>query len=530
MILIAALAALTAAPLLAQDTCGGGTFTGRKKVDTVKDPGSGKFVEVFCVDDLYFKGEMICGTKRTCFAKCVFDDAGNRDFGIPGPGGGWKEYVWYNWDRTTCNVTIAETRRRAGETEQQQADRIRQLLLDRRCDFNCYSWKPGANKADGDVSGVLLEVFTAGNQIESLFIPDEETEHAFEGGVEYLIEDPAMYADDSRGQVRGGDNAIFEDFEDGILDARYSALPGTGPLTVANGSLNFDIVQHGDGFQIDVKDLNPACLELSDMTVGDFSYGDGFGVQVLFENGESIELEMYQTNSVRVKVKENGTTDLWVRTVPGVDLKDVESVNLDWVPSDTALERVEIEIKTKTCQKIKKKVRSGLSHHDNATVAYRMFGLNIQYDPPMSIGSIGISDAHWDVPGDFYLGVDVDNVSVTGPSHCVAGVGEVYTLDALATGVRSLGIPDREVVYQVSPDSTGFVEFTNQYGLLSENGDEVTLVTDDAGHSYAEFVAVKPGTVIIDVIVESQVTQTYTLEVLPYSDKVQLFERLVRTL
>jgi len=511
------IAMLLAGSAMAQQTCGGKKFKGRKKVDTVKDPNSNKVFEVFCVDDLYFKGEMICGNERICVSKCVFDFAGNRDFGIPGPGGGWEEYIWYNWDRSTCNLTVGETARRRGETPRQQADRIRQTLLDRGCDFNCYSWKPAGNKADGQ-GGITLVVGSGGTIVEETFIFEDEIEFAFEGGNPYLIEDPIMHTDESQGQVRAGDAAMFEDFQDGVMDSRYSALAGSGPVTVANGALNFDIVNAGDGIEIDVYDLNAMCLVLQDMNVGTFAVGNGFGIEMLFDDGSWIDVQLYQENSIRVKIKESGTNTEVVRKVDGVDLDEVDSIQVDWVPSDTALDRIEIEIKTKDGRRVVKKVRSGLKHEDGRTTAYRIRGLDITQDPPISIGAIMFSDEHWDVPADFYLGTDVDTVSVAGPSLCMVNVGETHLLDVLATGVRSLGIPEREITFQSLDATGGAVAFTNPLGVRTYDYSETTLITDELGFATAEFTAVKPGPVSIGVFVEGELMYTHTLEVVAEPD------------
>ena len=249
--LFLALGLLFAAPnALAQakcTTCGGKKPNAphRKHVETIPDPNGNKSVEVYCVDDLYFKGEVICDGKRICFAKCVFDHAGNCDFPIPDPGGGpWKKYVWYNWDKDTCNVTWQDTAQRAGETPDQRDARVVQLLIDRGCDFNCYSWTAPANRPKKE-SGLRLIAYRDQKLVEDTVISEADADAAFEGENPYLIEDPIMHTEDAVGQFRIPNSVFIDDFENGELGDRYSALPGTGPVEIVDGALNFDIVEHG---------------------------------------------------------------------------------------------------------------------------------------------------------------------------------------------------------------------------------------------------------------------------------------------
>ncbi|MDJ0835377.1 MAG: hypothetical protein QNK37_02610 [Acidobacteriota bacterium] len=481
-------------------TCGGKDPNAphRKHVETIKDPNGNKSVEVYCVDDLYFKGEVICDGKPICIAKCVFDSAGNADFPIPGPNGGpWEKYVWYNWNKDTCNVTWRDTARRGGETPAEREARIIKLLIDRGCDFNCYSWTAPGNSPKKE-SGLQFIAYRDGGLVEETTIPESDIEAAFEGGNPYLELDPLMYADDAVGQSRIPNSVFVDTFEDGILGDRYSTLPGsTGPVQVVNGALNFDIVEHGDGFQIDMSDVaHPACIMLGEMDMTPFLIGNGFGIELLFDTGDSADIQVYQDNSVVVKIVEknsNGTETKLYRKVEGIDADDIASIQIDWVPSDTALDRIEIEIVTKAGKKITTKVRSGLRHDEGRTVAYRMRGLDISKDPTVNIGSIVFSEQHFDHVEGFYTHLEVDNILIDALPDTVP-VGQM-NITAFAENFLG-GIPERQLVFEVVE---GKAEFTNEFAMTSLDGRETTLLTDRQGMTTAHLNIMEPGMVVIRV-------------------------------
>jgi hypothetical protein len=492
-------------PSAAQITCGKGDGPGKVHKHTDKDPNDPKkTLEWYCVDGAYFKIEVKCDQATTCFAKCVFDGGHNVPIPFPGPGG-WSKVIWYNWDHLMCGVHWKDTVRKSGETPDQQAERVRKLLIDKGCDFNCYTWtrapkrqhvRPGAATGKSE-----LVVYRDGRKVRSMVIPPDQVDLLFDGGEPYLAEDPAMYAEAAQGQVGATADVLVDNFDTGRIDARYSALPGSGPLSLVNGSLSFNVAKAGDGLRIDVSDRNhPACLVLDGLDVAPFLVGNGFGILLEFEHGDSYDLQFYQANSVRVKAiekKADGTMTEVVRTVEGVDLKDVASVQIDWVPSDTLLDRVEIEITTKDGKKIGKKFRSGFKHEAGRTTAYRIRGLDITTDPPILIDRIFYSDVHTDAVDGFTANLHVDNLAVT--SMTPANGNLPGTIEVVAIGPSGDPLPERQIVFSVD---NGAIAFNSLYGLLDAEGRELTLKTGPDGRARASFLGREPGNVLIHVDAE----------------------------
>jgi hypothetical protein len=214
-------------PLAAQITCGKGDGPGKVYKHTTKDPNDPtKTLKWYCVDEAYFKIEVKCGDKATCFATCVFD--GGHNIPIPFPGKtGWTKVIWYNWDKVMCGVHWMDTLAKPGETPQQHADRVRQLLIDKGCDFNCYTWMPTkvkrARRPDGRIR---LDVFRDGQHTESMWMPANQVDFLFAGGHPSLVQDPAMFDTTALGQESAVAGVLLDDFDAGTIDARYSALPG----------------------------------------------------------------------------------------------------------------------------------------------------------------------------------------------------------------------------------------------------------------------------------------------------------------
>ena len=244
---------------------------------------------------------------------------------------------------------------------------------------------------------------------------------------------------------------------------------------------------------------HPACIMLGEMDLTPFLIGNGFGVELLFDTGESADVQLYQDNSVVVKIVEknsDGTETKIFRKVEGIDADDIDSIQIDWVPSDTALDRIEIEIVTKAGKKITSKVRSGLKHDAGRTVAYRMRGLDIDKDPTVNIGSITYAEEHLDHVEGFYTGLHVDNIFVGPPSN-VFSLGEV-DLPVLAEG-HEVGIPERQIVFEILE---GNAEFINEFAMTSLDGRETTLLTDSEGVAIAQIYIYEPGLILIGVSID----------------------------
>ncbi len=492
-------------PVAGQITCGKDDGPGKVHKHTDPDPNDPKkTLEWYCVDGFYFKIEVKCDKATTCFAKCVFDGGHNVPIPFEGPGG-WSKVIWYNWDKVMCGVHWRETVQKPGETREQQAERVRKLLIDKGCDFNCYTWtrapkrervRPGA--AEGKTE---LAVYRNGRKVRSMVIPPDQVDLLFDGGEPYLIEDPAMHEETALGQVGATADALLDEFDAGRISARYSALPGTDPLALADGSLLFNIAKAGDGLRIDVSDRHhPSCLVLDGLDVAPFTTGDGFGILLEFEHGNSYDLQFYQANSVRVKAiekKADGTTTEVIRIVEGVDLKDIASVQIDWVPSDTILDRIEIEIMTKDGKKIGKKFRSGFKHEAGRTTAYRIRGLDITTDPPILIDRIFFSDVHTDTVEGFTGNLHVDHLAVTAMTPAAGDQPGVVEVIALSPSGNPL--PERQIVFSVE---NGAIAFNSLYGLLDLEGRELTLKTGPDGRARASFVGREPGNVMVHVDAE----------------------------
>jgi len=499
-------------------TCGHDDGPGRV-FKTSMDLGGGKTYKLYCVDGLYFEGEICCGAMCTPFGKCVFDGGRNTDHLFPGPDGSITKIVSYNWC-PACGVTLADTARRRGETVQQWTDRVRALLTDRECDFNCYTWVRPAGIEDPTVDQTI-NIFRKGQEIAEFFIPGSDAEFAYAGGNDYLVEEAQMHIIDLEGQVRavGTVNTFVDDFEDGLLDKRISATSDAVPIDVSDGALTFNIASHGDGIVIDTQDLHPMCLVLEDISFSPFLPGNGVGLQLQFSTGDSADVQFYEMSTllakqVTVKVTQTigGVTNELRRKIPGVKLDDVKSVQIDWVPSPGAIDRVEIEITLANGMVVRQTVRSGLSHRDGATTAYVMRGLDITYDPEVSIGAVHYSDVHTDtVPGVAHS-LSVEQIVATAAAPVIRlGQPSVVTFAGVASFNGSLvGVPRAELDISQAPSSGGRIAFTNQEVFCAVDASEISAVTDMSGNFTASFTPVTAGPVSL-VVTTPDGAQTSTV-------------------
>ena len=511
---------------IAQLTCNKSDGPGKVLKETATDK-SGKEMKVFCVDGVFLKVEVVCDgddANATCLAKCVFDAGCNRAIYLLDEKKNFVQIIWYNWDRDTCTVRGPQTARRRGESRDAHAARVKRMLEEADCDFNCYTYTRPAGGGSGDKDHVvpidlLLEVFRVGELVDTFLIPFAEQHGAFDGGIEFLVAEPAMFAEDSAGQTAFiALEEVVDDFEDGILEDRYSALPGSDAPFIQEGDLKFNIAEPDQGIAIDVEDLSPVCLSLRDVNLTGFDTGAGLGITMEFENGDSAEIQIFQENSLKVKaVQKKGSVEtLIVRNIKDPDLKieDIKAIQIDWVPGGL-IDKIEVEIVLKNGMKVRKRFRSGLKHADSANKAYRIRGLDISTDPQVCIGEIAFSDVH----SDFVVGrtndLDVDAVMSTGPA--VVPVGTTGEISALAQGFRDLGVPERELVFTVVKDqSTGDIAFTNPLGFTSVDDREVTLLTDSNGMAVATFEAKWAGTVVVEVShEEGDPRQRISIEVSP---------------
>lgn len=511
-------------------TCGHGDGPGKKLKTTCKDT-SGKVLNVYCIDGIFAKGELVCGAKTVCLATCVFDLGQNITIFEKDAQGAWTKIIWYNWDPKKCGIFFRDLpARKAGESKTDYADRIRRFLEGKNCDYNCYTWtkpKPGGQQQSlgirpaslgEDRIDLTLEAVREGRQ-ETYFIPEEEIEQAFGGGIEVLRQEPAMFEPGAGGQAGDGRDRFVDDYEDGDIGASYSALPGTEPPYIENGDLKFYIAAEGEGIEIDVSDFQPDCVSFQDLNISPMAFGDGIEFLTLFESNNSIGLQIFQDDSVVIKVEENkgGARRFVRRRVDGINVDDITHVQIDWVSDPGRIDRIEIEIRTKDGKRINKRVRSGLTHDGNNTVkAYRLRGIKIERDPQICIGSIEFAQGHSDVVDGVTFPLTVQQVSLLPIHSKPIAVGEIGSLTALAQGVFDLGIPDREFVFTVVPEiSSGWLVFSDAFALRSEEGTEVTLQTDRDGFAQAWFTPIYPGSVFIEVFNDqSALCKTAVIEII----------------
>lgn len=522
-------ALLAASPASAEITCGKGDGAGKVHKHTDKDPNDpNKTLEWYCVDEAYFKIEVKCGDDTTCFAKCVFDGGLNQP-GVIDPGGdGWDEIWWYNWDVKTCDVDLDDTKWNGTETAQEHRDRVKQLLLDKDCDFNCYSWSAseGVRLGSREEPPLIVEAYRKGEQVERAELTRAEIDDAFHGANPYLIEDPTMLDADAEGQAANDLTATLYDFEDGVVPANIDGLPGTDPIDVQGGSLYFNVAQTGDGIVIDTSGRHPSCLVFKGLDMGVFAPGNGLGFLLEFESGDSFDVQFYDltglfegpNKKVKVKAKEkkaDGTTTEVIRTVKGVSLDEISHVQIDWVPSpDTLLERIEVEIVTKDGRVITQEFRSGLTHTAGATKAYRIRGLDISQDPPILVESLTISDLHTDYVEGHYGNLEIAAV-VANTSLQSMPVGRPFKLPVVAVGANGDGLPQRPIEIFTSAG----VEIANDFAMVSEDGTAATVMTDSTGLAMVELVAHEPGPVTVEIVsYGNEISQTMQFQAVGISN------------
>ncbi len=374
---------------------------------------------LYCVNQSYFKGEIVLndgqeGEMSYCFGKCVYTGGLNTRIFCTDKNGNWTRIVHFNWD-PNCGVSLAKAGQKDTETKAQWEARLRQQLADAGCRANVYETTIGGG---GPLSGLqFVTVLKFGEVIAEFSLTPDEAEEAYAGGNEFLVESDMM------GDVGTAQtdivSLVVDDYEDGVVGDRYSALGGADPPVESGGALSFSFENPGEGLNIDVLDLNPMCVEFAEMTLTTFPTGAGLGLEMAFENGNSLEWQVFQTNSVNIKaVQKNGpvTTTLYSGAIADLDASDIKSMAVDWVKNTNGFDFAEFEITTTDGRRIKRTVESGLEHDDARTSAYRMTGLDISADPTVSIGAVTFSPVHDSGPVLFFdCPADLDGNGEVGP-------------------------------------------------------------------------------------------------------------------
>ena len=450
-------------------TCGGHdpAKAGKIKVDEFKDSAN-NIIKFFCVDDIYFQGE-VCRADgiNYPFGKCVFDAGRNKWVITKDAAGKFTKLCFFNVDGAGGGVTLDDLCPLPLETPADQEARLRKLILDKKVSGNiyCTTFSPGDQIIEGFASGVFgqnlllspTEAISAYDSSSSqlltldpnmltppnlyqeylMVVPETSSVMALSlggtlFGVLMLRRKRTLFSSIKFSSPKKNltpsalvllilflpsivsADTLTIDFASGrppTSIAEISELTSSTGLDFSGGKMNVTMNNVGDGVLVSPTNFFPMCAQFEDLSLDDFSIDSGVSFEAVFgdsSEGNSAALQLFHiANSTRVKVVETKNrvkTELF-RTVEGINPDQVGKIQIDWVPLGGALDRILIEITTKTGEKKNYggdgSIRSGLTHDPNKKTAYKIEGLNISVDPSVHVGVINLSDNHVPEPSAF---------------------------------------------------------------------------------------------------------------------------------
>ena len=189
---------------------------------------------------------------------------------------------------------------------------------------------------------------------------------------------------------------------------------GAAAVNFASGQMNITETKSGDGARVALNDFQAMCVVLDNVSFQNFAFGDGLKFFVYDDliTGEGIGLELFQANSITVKVMQNnpdGTNKILQKIdVPNANLGDIGRLRLDWIKAGTpgGPEQVQAEVIGKRgLSFVSQRVDTDLVHKrlPNGLTVVDMTGLSLQADPTFSVGDMVFDDEHVPEPSSISL-------------------------------------------------------------------------------------------------------------------------------
>ncbi len=198
---------------------------------------------------------------------------------------------------------------------------------------------------------------------------------------------------------QAGAQSLHLDYTHGQLPSslvQVTTLTPSTTLTFANNNLQFTDSLPGDGINLFVPNYDAECIAFEGLSLDGFQIGEGVDFEIgqgkLSDNG-SVHVELFQSNSIRVKIVEDkhpGTKVIFTDDISNFALSNLGELHVDWVPLGSG-DSVDIAIYDKQRKLVlSKRVPSALKHSPGFVggflgLSYNISGLELRQDPIISL-------------------------------------------------------------------------------------------------------------------------------------------------